>query len=169
MKRRFYILLLALASFLMMGASGCEQRGPDCNEPVGQADLSLIKQSVPVTDNWVWSGKPQITVHVENPNAAAVKVGVKVRITTDSKQLVTELLDSVEIAGNGKVDHIMTTPEDMEPGFYRAVCFVNGKNARSFIFGIDPFKIVSEPDMQPDFEQFWQAAKDQLAAVEMAP
>ena len=169
MKRRFYILLLALASFLMMGASGCEQRGPDCNEPVGQADLSLIKQSVPVTDNWVWSGKPQITVHVENPNAAAVKVGVKVRITTDSKQLVTELLDSVEIAGNGKVDHIMTTPGDMEPGFYRAVCFVNGKNARSFIFGIDPFKIVSEPDMQPDFEQFWQAAKDQLAAVEMAP
>ena len=169
MKRRFYILLLALASFLMMGASGCEQRGPDCNEPVGQADLSLIKQSVPVTDNWVWSGKPQITVHIENPNAAAVKVGVKVRITTDSKQLVTELLDSVEIAGNGKVDHIMTTPGDMEPGFYRAVCFVNGKNARSFIFGIDPFKIVSEPDMQPDFEQFWQAAKDQLAAVEMAP
>ena len=169
MNRRFYILLLALASFLMMGASGCEQRGPDCNEPVGQADLSLIKQSVPVTDNWVWSGKPQITVHVENPNAAAVKVGVKVRITTDSKQLVTELLDSVEIAGNGKVDHIMTTPGDMEPGFYRAVCFVNGKNARSFIFGIDPFKIVSEPDMQPDFEQFWQAAKDQLAAVEMAP
>ncbi len=168
MKRRFYILLLALASFLMMGASGCEQRGPDCNEPVGQADLSLIKQSVPVTDNWVWSGKPQITVHIENPNAAAVKVGVKVRITTDSKQLVTELLDSVEIAGNGKVDHIMTTPGDMEPGFYRAVCFVNGKNARSFIFGIDPFKIVSEPDMQPDFDQFWQAAKDQLAAVEMA-
>ncbi len=169
MNRRFYILLLALASFLMMGASGCEQRGPDCNEPVGQADLSLIKQSVPVTDNWVWSGKPQITVHIENPNAAAVKVGVKVRITTDSKQLVTELLDSVEIAGNGKVDHIITTPGDMEPGFYRAVCFVNGKNARSFIFGIDPFKIVSEPDMQPDFEQFWQAAKDQLAAVEMAP
>ncbi|MBR1473716.1 MAG: acetylxylan esterase [Paludibacteraceae bacterium] len=168
MKRRFYIFALALASLLLMGACGCENTSRQTEPtPVEEADLSLITQSVPVTDNWVWSGKPQITVHIENPNAAAVKVGVKVRISTDSKQLVTELLDSVEIAGKGKVDHIMTTPKDMEPGFYRAVCFVNGKNARSFIFGIDPFQIVSEPDMQPDFDQFWQAAKDQLAEVDM--
>ena len=151
-----------------MGACGCEKQTPK-TEPVvtEEADLSLIKQSVPVTDNWVWSGKPQITVHIENPNAAAVRVGVKVKITTDSKKAVTEVVDSVEIAGKSKVDHIMTTPENLEPGFYRAVCFVNGKNARSFIFGIDPFRIVSAPDMQPDFDQFWQAAKEQLAGVEM--
>ena len=170
MKTRFYIFALALASLLLMGACGCENTSRQTEPtPVEEADLSLITQSVPVTDNWVWSGKPLITVHIENPNAAAVKVGVKVKISTDKKVAVTELLDSVEIAGKGKVDHIMTTPENLEPGFYRAVCFVNGKNARSFIFGIDPFQIVSEPDMQPDFDQFWQAAKDQLAEVDMAP
>lgn len=168
MKTRFYIFALALASLLLMGACGCENTSRQTEPtPVEEADLSLITQSVPVTDNWVWSGKPQITVHIENPNAAAVKVGVKVKISTDKKVAATELLDSVEIAGKGKVDYIMTTPENLEPGFYRAVCFVNGKNARSFIFGIDPFQIVSEPDMQPDFDQFWQAAKDQLAGVEM--
>lgn len=168
MKSKFYILSLALASLLLMGACGCE-RGTPKTEPVEteEADLSLIKQSVPVTDNWVWSGKPQITVHIENPNAATVRVGVKVKISTDSKKAVTEVVDSVDVAGNGKVDHIMTTTENLEPGFYRAVCFVNGKNARGFIFGIDPFQIVSEPDMQPDFDQFWQAAKEQLAGVEM--
>ena len=132
MKRRFYIFALALASLLLMGACGCENTSRQTEPtPVEEADLSLITQSVPVTDNWVWSGKPQITVHIENPNAAAVKVGVKVKISTDKKVAVTELLDSVEIAGKGKVDHIMTTPENLEPGFYRAVCFVNGKNARS--------------------------------------
>ncbi len=166
MKYRY--CLIALASLLLMGACGCERSTPK-TEPVvtEEADLSLIKQSVPMTDNWVWSGKPQITVHIENPNAAAVRVGVKVKISTDSKKAVTEVVDSVDVAGNGKVDHIMTTTEDLEPGFYRAVCFVNGKNARSFIFGIDPFQIVSAPDMQPDFDQFWQAAKEQLAGVEM--
>ena len=105
MKRRFYIFALALASLLLMGACGCENTSRQTEPtPVEEADLSLITQSVPVTDNWVWSGKPQITVHIENPNAAAVKVGVKVKISTDKKVAVTELLDSVEIAGKGKVN-----------------------------------------------------------------
>ena len=172
MKTKLYLFALLA---VMLGACGCEHPTPvekpdpqDTTEVVTEpADLSLIKQSVPVTDNWIWSGKPQITIHIENPNKAAVRLGVKVKISTDTKQAVTEVIDSVTVAGNGSVDHIMTTPENLEPGFYRAVCFVNGKNARSFIFGIDPFQIVSAPDMQPDFNEFWQTAKDQLAEVEM--
>ena len=172
MKTKLYLFALLA---VMLGACGCEHPTPvekpdpqDTTEVVTEpADLSLIKQSVPVTDNWIWSGKPQITVHIENPNKAAVKLGVKLKLTTDTKQAVTEVIDSVTVAGNGSVDHIMTTPENLAPGFYRAVCFVNGKSARSFVFGIDPFDIVSAPDMQPDFNEFWQAAKDQLAEVEM--
>ena len=175
MKSKLYLVALLA---VMLGACGCEHPTPvDEPEPQPQdttvvtepADLSLIKQSVPVTDNWIWSGKPQITVHIENPNKAAVKLGVKVKISTDTKQAVTEVIDSVTVAGESSVDHIMSTPENLEPGFYRAVCFVNGKNARSFIFGIDPFQIVSAPDMQPDFDQFWAAGKAQLAEVEMNP
>lgn len=173
MKIHFYLIILLT---IVLGACGCEKQPQvepqdppvDTTEVVTPpADLSLIKQSVPVTDNWIWSGKPQITVHIENPNEAKVKLGVKVRISTDTKQAVTEVVDSVEVAGKGTLDHIMTTPDNLEPGFYRAVCFVNGKSARSFIFGIDPFQIVSAPDKQSDYDQFWQAAKDQLAAVEM--
>ena len=180
MKKNKFYLFVAFACALMLGACGCERPNPevepkpdpqpgDTTEVVEPADLSLIKQSVPVTDNWIWSGKPAITVHIENPNAAKVKLGVKVKISTDKKQAVVELLDSVEVAGKGSVDHIMTTTDNLNPGFYRAVCFVNGKSARSFIFGIDPFDIVSAPDKQPDYMQFWQAAIDQLAAVEMNP
>ena len=149
----------------MLGACGCERPTPVT--PEEEPDLSLITQSVPVTDNWVWSGKPQITIHIENPNEAKVKVGVMVKLSTDAKKAVMEIKDSVEVAGNGQVDYIATTTENLAPGFYRAVCFVNEKNIRSFIFGIDPFDIVSAPDKQPDFDAFWQTAKDQLAAVEM--
>lgn len=170
MIRRFYILVLALASILIMGACGCENQGQQDNtEPIlaEQPDMSLITQSVPVTDDWVWSKRPQITVHIENPNAMAVKVEVLVKISTDSKKAVTEITDSVEVAGKGQANHVISTAEDLAPGFYRTTCFVNGKNARSFIFGIDPFEIVSAPDKQPDFDDFWQAAKNQLADVEM--
>ena len=167
MIKKTYIFLIALMA-VAIGAWGCE--GPTPQEeptPVEQPDLSLIKQSVPVTNDWIWSGKPQITVHIENPNAAKVTVGVKVKISTDTKKAVTEVLDSVEVPGKQSIDHIVTTPENLAPGFYRAVCFVNGKSARSFVFGIDPFDIKSEPDMQPDFTQFWEDTKTQLAGVEM--
>lgn len=175
MKIKLYLFALLA---VMLGACGCENPTPvdepepqpqDSTEITEPADLSLIKSSVPVTDNWIWSGKPQITMHIENPNAAAVKLPIVVRISTDTKQAVTELKDSVAVAGKSSVDYIVTTPENLEPGFYRAVCFVNNKNARSFIFGIDPFQIVSAPDMQSDFDQFWAAGKAQLAEVEMNP
>ena len=171
MKNRRYIFALALASIIVMGACGCENKtqGPNSNEPIEQPDLSLVTASVPVTNDWVWSGKPQITIHVENPNAAAVKVEAEIRITTDSKKAVTTVTDSLEVAGNSQKDFVITTTDNLAPGFYRAVCFVNDKNAKSFIFGIDPFDIVSAPDKQPDYDAFWQEAKDQLAAVEMQP
>ncbi|MCR5050450.1 MAG: acetylxylan esterase [Paludibacteraceae bacterium] len=173
MKTKFYLFAAIACTLSLLGACGCvrvvepEQPKTDTTKVEEKADLSLIKQSVPATDNWVWEKKPQITVHIENPNKVAVKLGVKVKISTDKKKAVTEITDSVEVAAKGTVDHIVTTAENLEPGIYRAICFVNGKNARAFNFAIDPFNIVSAPDMQPDFNEFWQAAKDQLAAVDM--
>ena len=141
-----------------------EQGTPDTPEP---ADLSLIKQSVPVTDDWVWSGKPDITIHIENGNATDVKVGVSVRYVTDKKKEVETVADSVVIPANGALDYKATTTRVLEPGIYRASCFVNNKAARHFNFAIDPFQIESAPDKQSDFDSFWQTAKDQLAAVDM--
>ena len=172
MKTKLYLFALLA---VMLGACGCEKPNPevepepqDSTEVTEPADLSLVKASVPVTDDWIWSGKPQITLHIENPNKAAVRLGVKVKISTDKKVAVTDITDSVDVTGNGSIDYIATTTENLDPGFYSAVCFVNGKSARKqFIFGIDPFDIVSAPDKQPDFDEFWAAGKAQLAEVEM--
>lgn len=164
MKRLYLFIILAMC----LGACGCVKPKPqDEPTPTEKPDLSLIQQSVPVTDDWVWSGKPQITIHIENGNTMAVKVETRVRIATDKKKDVVILTDSVEVAGKSSKDYVVTTTENLDPGFYHAYCYVNGRTARSFTFGIDPFDIVSAPDKQADYDQFWQAAKDQLAAVEM--
>ncbi len=172
MKRASFLTVALMA--VALGAYGCKGPTPqddperEQQQPTEQADLKLITQSVPVTDNWVWSGKPHITIRIENGNKMAVKVGVKVKYTTDMKAEVETVTDSVDVAANSTLDYKATTTKTLEPGIYRAVCTVNGKMARNFFFGIDPFKIVSAPDKQPDFDQFWQAAKDQLAAVDMS-
>ena len=164
MFKKSSIFFVTLVAVMLFGACGCER--PQ-EEPAEQPDMSLIKSSVPVTNDWVWSGKPQITVHIENGNKMAVRLGIQVKINTDKKEAVTTLNDSVDVAGKGKQDFVFSTTENLAPGFYRAYCYVNGKLAKNFIFGIDPFDIVSVPDKQPDYDEFWQAAKDQLAAVDM--
>ena len=158
--KHYSIFFLALVTVMLLGACGCE-RPQDPGQPQ-QQDTTVVEP-----EDLIWSGKPCFNVPVENTTAEEVTWPVKVRITTDTKQLVCELIDTVTIAGSTKKNVVMTTEENLEPGFYRAVCFVNGKNVRSFNFGIDPFAIVSAPDMQDDFTQFWEDAKAQLAAVEM--
>lgn len=159
--KKYYSFLLALVTVMLLGACGCER---PTDEPVvpPQKDTTVVEP-----EDLIWSGKPYFNVPVENTDTVEMQLPVKVRITTDTKQLAYELIDTVTIAGSTKKDVAMTTPENMNPGFYRAVCFVKGKNVRTFNFGIDPFDIVSEPDMQSDFTQFWEDAKAQLAAVDM--
>jgi len=164
MKKFYLFALLAV----MLGACGCEnKKSDDPQQPTEQPDLSLLTQTVKVTDNWVWSGKPQITISVENPNKASVKVPVVVKIATDKNQEVTTVTDSIEIAGSSTQDFVITTSENLEPGIYRAGCFVNGKSARTFNFAIDPFQITSPQDKPSDFDEFWQVAKEQLAGIDM--
>ena len=161
MTKHYSIFLLALV--VLFGACGCEKKTPV--EPV--VDMSLVESSVPVTDNWVWSGKPQITIQVTNGNAVAVKLGTKVVITTDKKAEVVTLSDSVTVDAKSQKDVVVTTTENLEPGIYRAVCSVNAQETDAFNFAIDPFKITSVNDKPADFDAFWQAAKDQLAAIDM--
>ena len=159
--KKYSIFLLALVTVMLFGACGCER---PADEPVvpPQQDTTVVEPA-----DMIWSGQPYFNVPVENTDTVEAKLPVKVRISTDTKQLVYEIIDTVTVAGSTKKDFAMTTPEKMNPGFYKAVCFVKGKNVRSFNFGIDPFDIVSAPDMQPDFTQFWEDAKAQLAAVDM--
>lgn len=59
--------------------------------------------------------------------------------------------------------------KDLKPGFYKATVSLEskmGNNKHSFNFGYEPEKIVSPADPQPDFDEFWQRAKAELATVD---
>lgn len=137
---------------------------PDPPKPI---DLVDFKLSVPVTDNWVFTDKPNIVIHVENLNPVAVVAESKVRFSTDKGKILTTVEKAVEVPANGAIDIAFTTEEKMEPGFYKAACFVNKKSAKNFVFGINPTEIVSAPDKQEDFDKFWNDAKAQLAGIDM--
>ena len=170
MLKKISILFSALVFTATMMAS-CEPVGggetPELPKDSIPAELQPLTQSVAVTNNWIFDTKPTITIHIENPNAVAVEAKVIAKITTDLKKAVTSIEKVVEVPANGTLDVPVTTPEDLAPGFYRAHCIVNNKGARTFNFGISPEKIVSAPDKQPDFDEYWAAAKEQLAAIDM--
>ena len=160
MKSRFYIFALALASIVLMGACGCENKGQDITPT--PKDTTVAEP-----EDMIWSKRPYFNIPLENTGTEEAQMAIHIRITTDMKQLALELKDTLMLDAGAKKEYAMTTPEDLAPGFYRALCLVNGKTVRNFVFGIDPFDIVSAPDKQPDFDAYWQGVKDQLAAVDM--
>ena len=169
--KKITLFLVAFALTTTMMAS-CEPVGPTPEPKPEQQDTTVaeilpLKQSVAVTDDWVFESKPSITVQITNPNAVAVEAAVKVVITTDLKKAVTTIEQTVEVAANSTQDVTVTTPDALAPGFYRANCTVNKKSARAFNFGINPTAIVSAPDKQADFDAYWDAAKAQLEALNM--
>ena len=165
--------LLYTATLMIAILSGCSNVAGQIEEPEEPAPLEF---SLTINDDWVWEKRPLLTVHVENPNDQPMTAEAKAVITTDKKEAVTTVTSSVEVPGNAGQEIVLSTGEDLAPGFYRASCSINGKAATlqmkngkigTFVFGISPEKIISAPDKQADFNDFWAAAKAQLAAVDM--
>ena len=150
--------------------AGCGKE-PVMDPPVPDpdpVDLEDLKLSVPVPDNnWIYSDKTSFVIHAENPNKVAVKAEAKVRVATDKGQEVTIFTRDVEVPASGSLDIDMTVPEKLDPGFYKASCYVGGRSARIFGFGVSPEKLVSAPDKQADFDTFWENAKKQLEGIDM--
>ena len=142
---------------------------PEEESQVNPDDYNPLKATVLVTDDWIFESRPQFTFQVENPNEVDIPATVFVRFTKDVKGAAGELTLEESIPAKSTKEFVVTTEEDMAPGFYQASCFVNKQNARRFNFGISPTQIVSAPDMQEDFTEFWQTAKDQLKAIDMQP
>ncbi len=168
---RYYDYTITAAMLAELKANGVIVSG--CNYTltevllINPADLRPLTLAVPVTDNWVFTAKPAITIHIENPYGEPVTANVEVEITTDRSVTVASLSATKELAAGASQDIVMTTNDNLAPGFYKATCIVNDDLARAFVFGIDPTDIVSAPDKQPDFDSFWAAAKAQLADIDM--
>ena len=131
------------------------------------SELRTLSLQVPVTNNWVFEGttKPYFTVNVKNPYNESVTANTVVAITTDMLAPVTTLKSSATLTAKGQQNISLPMSDMPAPGIYKATITVNDDLARSFFFAVNPTQIVSAPDMQSDFNSYWSAAKQQLAAI----
>ena len=157
--KKYSFVFMALVTAVLLGACGCEKP----KEPVDPVEPIEVEEP----EDLIWYGSPSFNVPVVNADSVKAKLPILVRITTDTKQLALELTDTMTVAGNTESNYVVTLYDHLTPGFYRALCLVNNKNVRTFNFGVNPFDIVSDPDMQSDFTEYWDAAKNQLEAVNM--
>ena len=135
---------------------------------IGAEELSKLLLNVPVTHNWLWNDPdtPFFTLQVTNPTNEESSFIVKMVISDDKHTLRLEneyAAQTIPASNSKSYDYeVLWT---LSPGFYECTLMVNGEVARKFVFGINPEKLESAPDMQPDFASFWNKAKEDLAAT----
>ena len=131
-------------------------------------EIKPLKLQVPVSYNWVFEGDavPTFYVGITNPYSTAVEARIVMEVATDKMAFVTSSSKTVGVQGNNAQRIEDMKVEGLEPGIYHATITVNDDLARGFYFAVKPTEIVSAPDKQSDFDSYWAAAKDQLAAVE---
>ena len=169
MKKRAFFLF-AIGALMAVQIVSCGEPTPtppidDTEQSGNQTNLEPLKNSVPVTNNWIFDTKPTIEITMENPNEVEMDGVVKIMIKTDTKKGGVNIDETVKVPAKSKKTFTFTTEESLDPGFYTARCFVNSKSVRSFTFGVDVANIVSAPDMQPDFNEYWENAKATLPSL----
>ena len=110
----------------------------------------------------------KINVTVSSANIAALKGKLNLIVKSDFNDSISTQSMMVELGKNSaKMFSFML--KGLKPGFYNAVTTLESpstNNQLKFSFGVDPEKIISPTDQQPDFANYWDRAKKELAAVE---
>lgn len=156
--------LFAIASLISACTPATEGQQEESRE-----NLKALIGKIPVTENnFIFEGNPEFTLQIQNRNAVPVSTDLRVDLTTDKKQKLASIeAGTVEVPANETKDINITLDYDFPPGFYKASCIIEKRIGASMNFGVRPTEIVSAPDMQADFTQFWQTAIDELKALDM--
>lgn len=165
------LLIPIAAMFLAFMPVSCEEPapvpGPDEQEqiddkPQEEVKLEAIKGSIEIIDDMIFDKNPEFKLQLTNPNKVALKAGVKVTLSTDKGARIESWEDSIEVAASSRKSVILSYKTALQPGFYKSLCLVNSTTVKNLSFGVNPYDIVSAPDMQPDFDEFWASGKAQL-------
>lgn len=167
--KKYLIYVLAALAALAFTVPGCKTSDPDDQEQqIDPKDLKALKVEIVTAGDRIFDSKPTFTVKINNPNDFKCAEKLRLLVFKDIKsEAVQEASEEREIEVPKKgLEVEITTKTDLAPGFYKASIFVGNIHQR-VSFGISPFEIVSASDYQADFNEFWEAAKDQLKAIDM--
>lgn len=180
MRKSFFILLNSLALLgLLVSCKAADvpvpvpeqQPEPEQGKETEEQELEPFTFSVESTaENHIFEGKPVFNLHLQNPNSVEASAEIKATIYTDANKNLTTIQFVRNVPAKGSADIVVTTEENLDPGFYKITGKVGRKTFLAAVpFGVDPYQISSIPDMENDFDDFWQDAYDQLKAVDMKP
>lgn len=140
-----------------------------------------IKLSIQPNENWVWYAPetPEVQLIVKDSLLKAVSADITLNIATDTKIPVFSITQKVNIS-EGDSTILTYKPAINTPGIYKCTVLADGKNIVDFPYeqnwgtehndyfniAYEPENIISLPDYQPDFKEFWDKARAELAAVE---
>jgi cephalosporin-C deacetylase len=135
------------------------------------SDVFKLPLEVKINDeDWVFSGEPaaEIGISVNNPLAGTVKTEIKLKVTTDDFQPVSELYQATRI-NPGETKQVPFRLNFPGPGFYRCTAWaekdgIKGEDIK-FNVGYEPEKIVSPVDAQPDLGEFWKITRAELDKI----
>lgn len=115
---------------------------------------------------WAAPEYPTVKVAVTDTTGTANKSNVALRVVSDRDpaKIIAEMAYDVNLAPgeSQEVEFRFAVPE---PGFYKCVLSDDGKEIKRFNIGFEPELVLSLPDAAPDFDEFWERALADLAAV----
>jgi cephalosporin-C deacetylase len=135
----------------------------------GNPDLLALGTELSEPD-MILRGAPdaEIPVTLKSEFRKKYRGALTLKITTDFGEEFASKYQEVAVKMKS-TGHFIFRIRDLRPGFYRATLSLEskmGNKKHSFNFGYEPEKIVSPADPQPDFAEFWQRAKAELATVD---
>lgn len=144
MKKLFILSLVALAA----SGAGARHMGVEVDKS---------------HDLW-WNApeRPVLNLSLSDTTGGANAAELHVWLTADtmSDVAVFDTVCAVQLPARMSIDLPIANP-----GFYRCYVADDGNVVEEFVIGYEPTNIVSLPDAQPDFDEFWARAKAELAQV----
>lgn len=143
--------------------------GPLRISVIGAAESLVIAPAFSQKD-MIIKGLPyaEIPISVKNGFAEKLAGTLSVNVVSDFGEEIATTSEAIAIDEymSGSFSFKLT---GLDPGFYNVTTAYKDKSGGKelkFSFGYEPEKIISPVDAQPDFGEFWERTKEELAAVE---
>jgi cephalosporin-C deacetylase len=135
----------------------------------GYADQLTIEVAFESKDHIIRNQTDMILpVKVRNANIETLSGKLTLEVKSDFGDLVMSEIIPIRVGRESQKSNSFTI-KNLRPGFYSAFILFESPECtkrHKYAFGVDPDMVVSPPDAQEDFADFWARAKKELAAVD---
>lgn len=136
----------------------------------GAAENFKIDVPLQQKDHIIREKQNVVILPLEFNNKLKERVSGKVtmKLVDDFGKEYNEIVQNVSVSSKTKLVKKLSV-ENLSAGFYTAHILFEGKDMNqrfTYHFGLEPEKIISPLDRESDFDDFWDRAKRELAAVD---